>query len=74
MRHLKTQQQLNEATEKLNISGVISRLLSLQRIDIDTQDNGEFIEKDERIEEDGEYMILVLIYLIYNNIYYEVTK
>ena len=56
MRHLKTQQQLNEATEKLNISGVISRLLSLQRIDIDTQDNGEFIEKDERIEEDGEYI------------------
>ena len=36
MRHLKTQQQLNEATEKLNISGVISRLLSLQRIDIHT--------------------------------------
>jgi len=56
MKHLKTQQQINEAQENLNISDVISRLLSLQRVDIDTQDNGEFIEQDERIEDDGMYI------------------
>ena len=56
MKHLKTIQQLNEASENLNISDVISRLLSLQRVDIDTQDNGEFIEQDERIEEDGKFI------------------
>jgi len=56
MKHLKTPQELNEASENLNISDVISRLLSLQRVDIDTQDNGEFIEQDERIEDDGRYI------------------
>jgi hypothetical protein len=57
MKDLKTPQELNEASENLNISDVISRLLSLQRVDIDTLDNGEFIEKHERIEEDGRYII-----------------
>jgi predicted CopG family antitoxin len=49
--------ELDNKDENLNISDVISRLLSLQRVDIDTLDNGEFIEKDERIEEDGRYII-----------------
>ena len=49
--------ELDNKDEKLHISDVISRLLSLQRVDIDTLDNGEFIEKDERIEEDGRYII-----------------
>jgi len=51
-----TQQTFEEHSSELNISDVISRLLSLQRVDIDTQDNGEFIEQDERIEEDGRYI------------------
>jgi hypothetical protein len=49
--------ELDNKDEKLHISDVISRLLSLQRVDIDTLDNGEFIEKHERIEEDGMYII-----------------
>jgi hypothetical protein len=57
MKDLKTPQELNEASENLNISDVISRLLSLQRVDIYPLDNGEFIEKHEQIEEDGMYII-----------------
>ena len=41
--------------KNLTISDVISRLLSIERFDIDTQDNGEFIEQDERVEQDGRY-------------------
>jgi len=53
---LKNMKTFEQQTSELNISDVISRLLSLQRVDIDTQDNGEFIEQDERIEEDGRYI------------------
>jgi hypothetical protein len=53
---LKNMKTFEEHSSELNISDVISRLLSLQRVDIDTQDNGEFIEQDERIEEDGRYI------------------
>jgi hypothetical protein len=56
MKDKKHIQSFNEHQENLNISDVISRLLSLERVDIDTQDNGEFIEKDERVEEDGRYI------------------
>ena len=52
----KNMKTFEEHSSELNISDVISRLLSLQRVDIDTQDNGEFIEQDERIEEDGRYI------------------
>jgi predicted transcriptional regulator len=54
---LKNMKTFEQHTSELNISDVISRLLSLQRVDIDTLDNGEFIEKHERIEEDGRYII-----------------
>ncbi|NPV12840.1 MAG: hypothetical protein HPY57_13795 [Ignavibacteria bacterium] len=62
MKHIKTQQEFNESNnfdvkdKKINISDIINRLLLLQRVDIDTLYNGEFIEKDERIEEDGQYV------------------
>ena len=54
---LKNMKTFEKHTSELNISDVISRLLSLQRVDIDTLDNGEFIEKHERIEEDGMYIL-----------------
>jgi hypothetical protein len=41
---------------ELNISDVINCLSSLQRLDIDTEYNGEFIEINERIEDDGKYV------------------
>lgn len=46
----KNMKTFEEHTSELNISVVISRLLSLQRVDVDTQYNGEFIEQDERVE------------------------
>ena len=54
---LKNMKTFEKHTSELNISDVISRLLSLQRVDIDTLDNGEFIEKHERIEVDGMYIL-----------------
>lgn len=53
---LKNMKTFEQHTSELNISVVISRLLLLQRVDIDTQDNGEFIEQDERVEEEGRYI------------------
>lgn len=38
------------------ISATIESLKLIKRFDIDTNDNGEFIEKDIRFEEDGEYI------------------
>jgi Fe-S-cluster formation regulator IscX/YfhJ len=41
---------------KTNITDIIDRLFELQRLDIDPQYNGEFIELDEIIEDDGKYV------------------
>lgn len=41
---------------KTNITDIIDRLFELQRLDIDPQYNGEFIELDERVEESGKYV------------------
>ena len=53
---LKNMKTFEQHSSELNISDVISRLLSIERFDIDTQDNGEFIEQYERVEEDGRYI------------------
>lgn len=41
---------------KTNITDIVDRLFELQRLDIDPQHNGEFIELGEIIEEDGKYV------------------
>lgn len=41
---------------KTNITDIIDCLFELQRLDIDPQYNGEFIELDERVEECGKYV------------------
>lgn len=53
---LKNIKTFEQHASELNIYDVISRLLSLQRVDIDTYYNGEFIEQEERIEKDGKYI------------------
>lgn len=46
----------NRKTGMFSESDALSMLQSLKRYDIDTSDNGEFIEQEEREESDGKYV------------------
>lgn len=48
--------QSNRKTGILSETDALSMLLALKRYDIDTSDNGEFIEQEERQETDGKYV------------------
>lgn len=49
-------ENIEKVDHSIKLNTCLNQLFTLQRVDIDCRDNGEFIEQDERIEEDGYYI------------------